>query len=146
MSNDPGKEPLTSLDPEADRRREVRKALERHAKRQGRRLEALRGDLAEANRAKEIRCFGEALLAYAHQVPARAKVVTLDDPGDPNRQLTIALDPAVGAPANAARYFKKAAKAERGQRDIPPRIEAVQRELADLTAKLDRAIEAEKNA
>jgi len=146
MSNDPAKEPLTSRDPQADRRREVRKALERHAKRQVRRLEALRGDLAEARRAVELRRFGEALLAYAHQVPARAKIVTLDDPGDPGRQLTIVLDPSVGAPANAARYFKKAAKAERGQRDIPPRIEGVQRELADLTAKLDRAKDAEKTA
>src|SRR5262245_7671100 len=99
-------------DPVAQRRTDVRKALERHGRKLTRRLEALAGDLTEANRADEIRRYGEALLAYAHQVPARARQVTLADPGDPDRQLTIDLDPSVGAPANAARYFKRAAKAE----------------------------------
>jgi predicted ribosome quality control (RQC) complex YloA/Tae2 family protein len=110
-------------DPVAERREAVRKALDRHAKKLARKVEALKGDLAEANRAREWRRFGEALLAYAHQVPARAKSVTLDDPGDHGRKLEIELDPAVSAPANAARYFKRAAKGERGQREIPQRIE-----------------------
>src|SRR5438067_5814511 len=140
--------PTTSKQPSPSdqRRAEVRKALERHAKKLARRLEALRGDLAEARRADEVRRYGEALLAYAKQVPARAKVVTLSDPGDPDRQLTIALDPTVGAPANAARYFKRAAKAERGQRDIPPRITAVERELNELVGRLDRAQQSDESA
>jgi predicted ribosome quality control (RQC) complex YloA/Tae2 family protein len=70
-------------------------------------------------------------------------VVTLADPGDADRELTIELDPNVGAPANAARYFKRAAKAERGQRDIPPRINSVRTELASLRGKLDAAGNAE---
>src|SRR5262249_17459054 len=40
---------------------------------------------------------------------------------------------------NAARYFKRAAKAERGLREIPQRIEATQREHDELKAKLKRA-------
>ena len=100
-------------DPVAERREAVRRALERHAKKLARKLEALRGDLAEAKRGPEWRRFGEALLAYAHQVPARAKSVTLEDPGAPEKTLEIELDPSVSAPANAARYFKRAAKGER---------------------------------
>jgi len=126
-------------DPVAERREAVRKALERHARKLARKLDALRGDLAEAKRAPEWRRYGEALLAYARQVPARAKHVALADPGDPDRKLEIELDPAVSAPANAARYFKRAAKAARGQREIPPRIEAVAREHGELEAKLTRA-------
>jgi predicted ribosome quality control (RQC) complex YloA/Tae2 family protein len=117
----------------------VRKAIERHSKKLARKVEALRGDLAEANRASEWRRFGEALLAYAHQVPARARTVSLADPGAPEKTLEIELDPAVSAPANAARYFKRAAKGERGQREIPQRIKATEREHAELKSKLANA-------
>src|ERR1043166_7592018 len=132
-----GSEP--AADPAAQRRVAVRKALERHAKKLARRLDALRGDLGVAARAGEWRRYGEALLAFAHLVPARARRVTLPDPGDPDRSFEVELDPAVRAPANAARFFKRAAKAERGQRDIPPRIEAVSHELEALSDKLARA-------
>lgn len=119
-----------------DRGEAVRKALKRYVGKLERKLEGLRSDLDEANRAGDWRRFGEALLAYARQVPARAASVTLADPGDPSRTLEIELDPNVAAPANAARYFKRAAKAERGQREIPPRIEAVTREAQELRAQL----------
>src|SRR5262245_31965421 len=128
-------------DAQAERRDAVRRALQRHAKKLARKLEALRGDLAEAGRAPEWRRFGEALLAYAHQVPARAKTVTLADPGDHDRTLEIELDTAIAAPANAARYFKRAAKAERALREIPPRMESVEREHGELARKLRQASE-----
>lgn len=119
-----------------DRGEAVRKALKRYAGKLERKLDALREDLAEANRAGDWRRFGETLLAYAHQVPARAERVTLANVADPARTLEIELDPKVAAPANAARYFKRAAKAERGQREIPPRIESVTREAQELRAQL----------
>ena len=140
--SEPREHPPEPVDPVAERRDAVRKALERHAKKLARKVEALQGDLAEANRAPEWRRFGEALLAYAHQVPARAKSVTLDDPGGDGK-LEIELDPAIAAPANAARYFKRAAKGERGQREIPQRIESTQREYAELRAKLNTATDDE---
>jgi predicted ribosome quality control (RQC) complex YloA/Tae2 family protein len=123
-------------DPQAERRLALVRALKRYHQKLRRKLEAMREDLAEANRAAEFRRFGETLLAYAHQVPARAASVTLPDPGDPERSLEIALDPNVTAPANAARYFKRASKAERGQRDIPVRIEKLEQEADDLHAQL----------
>src|ERR1044072_7994504 len=66
-----GSEP--AADPAAQRRVAVRKALERHAKKLARRLDALRGDLGVAARAGEWRRYGEALPAFAHLVPARAQ-------------------------------------------------------------------------
>jgi predicted ribosome quality control (RQC) complex YloA/Tae2 family protein len=128
-----------AADPATDRNEAVRKALSRYAKKLARKLDALGGDLEEAARALEWRRYGEALLAYAHQVPARARSVALADPADPDRTLEIELDPSIAAPANAARYFKRAAKAERGQREIPPRIEAVKREHDELRALLASA-------
>lgn len=123
-------------DPASERREAVRRALTRHVSKLERKLDALREDLAEAGRAADYRRFGETLLAFAHQVPARAASVKLADVGDPERTLEIALDPQVAAPANAARYFKRAAKAERGQREVPPRIEAVTREIEALREQL----------
>lgn len=126
----------SSDDPAIERRDAVRRALKRYAGKLERKLEALRSDLDEAGRGGEYRRFGETLLAYAHQVPARAASVTLADVADPSRTLEIPLDPHVAAPANAARYFKRAAKAERGQREIPPRIEAAKREAEAMRALL----------
>jgi len=133
----PPSEQQQPADPAEARAAEVRRALKRLLTRHKRRLEALEGDLAEAHRAAEYRRTGEALLAFAHLVPARAASVSLPDPSDESRTLEIALDSGVAAPANAARYFKRAAKAERGQREVPPRIEAMQVEVAELRAQLD---------
>ena len=130
----------------AERHEAVRKSLERYAKKLARRLDALRGDLEESARAQDWRRFGEALLTYAHKVPARARHVKLEDPSDPDHSFDIELDPGISAPANAARYFKRAAKAERGQRDIPPRIAAVTQEHEALRDRLTRAAEAEHAA
>ncbi len=133
----------TPPDPAAERRSALRKALKRFKHKLERKLEAVRGDLAEAERAAEYRRFGEALLAYAKQVPARAASVSLPDPHDPGLTLEIALDPNVAPPANAARYFKRAAKGERAQREIPPRIESLQREIATVAGPLAAMLDAD---
>ncbi len=139
-------QPAAAPDPAEARAAEVRRALKRLLTRHKRRLEALEGDLAEARRAAEYRRAGEALLAFAHQVPPRAAQVTLPDPADESRTIEIALDSAIAAPANAARYFKRAAKAERGQREVPPRIVAVQAEVSQLRAQLDAHAQASTDA
>src|SRR5437867_1950692 len=96
--------------PDPDRRTATLRALGRHRARLARKVEALQSDLADARRAPELRASAETLLAYLRQVPRRAAQVVLPDPLDPARNLTIELDPAIAPPANAARYFKRAAK------------------------------------
>jgi predicted ribosome quality control (RQC) complex YloA/Tae2 family protein len=122
----------------AERQAEIVRALKKHRQKMQRKLEAVRGDLAEAERAPALRRRGEALLAYLRQVPARAARVALPDPHAPERTLDIALDPAVSGQVNAARYFKRAAKAERALTEIPPRIAALEGELMALAVLLDR--------
>lgn len=123
---------------DADRRTEIARALKRYHDRLARKVEALRGDLDEAQRAGEYRAFGETLLSYLRQVPARAESVSLPDASDPARNLTIALDPKISAQANAARYFKRAAKAERGLKQVPPRLANASAELHELEVLLAR--------
>jgi predicted ribosome quality control (RQC) complex YloA/Tae2 family protein len=99
----------------------------------------MQGDLAEAEQAPDFRRFGEALLAYLRQVPARASSVTLADPADPSGKLVIELDPNLNAQGNAQRYFRRAAKGERGLKEIPPRIARTEREVRALGELLERA-------
>src|SRR5215813_11414870 len=101
----------------------------------------MRGDLAEAKRATEYRTFAEALLTYIKVIPPRASRATLPDPLALERRLEIPLDPRLRPQENAARYFKLAAKAERGLKEIPPRLAVAERELGLLTALLERAAE-----
>src|SRR5258705_259757 len=100
------------------------RALKRYRSRLDRKLQAMRGDLGEAERGPEFRRFGEALLSYLRQVPGRASSVTLPDPADSGNSLEIELDPNLNAQGNAARYFKRAAKGERGRAEIPPRLKS----------------------
>jgi len=135
----PASETAPPPSPERARALEIVRALRRYHRRLVRKVEALRGDLAEAESAPRLRRFGETLLAYLRQVPARAASVALPDPHEPAHVLEIALDPALSAQANAARYFKRAAKAERALGEVPPRIAATEAEahaIGVLLAKL----------
>ena len=129
-----------------DRRAAVARALKRYHARLARKVEALRGDLAEARRAAEFRTWGETLLAYLRQVPARKDRVALPDPAFAGRNLEIPLDPAIAPQANAARYFKRAAKAERGLKEVPPRLSAVEAEAHALEVLLERVRTLEEGA
>jgi predicted ribosome quality control (RQC) complex YloA/Tae2 family protein len=130
----------------SDRRGAVTRVLRRYHARLARKLEALRGDLAEAGHAAEYRVSGETLLTYLRQVPARASEARLPDPGDHTRTLVIELDPKVSAQVNAARYFRRAAKAERGLKEIPPRLGSVEAEAHALDRLIRRVIELEEAA
>ncbi len=125
-----------ATEPVVERGELLRKSLKRYLDKLGRKLNGLHTDLVEAERGPQYRSFGETLLAYAHLVPPRSAQVSLADASNPERTLEIALDPYVSAPANAARYFKRAAKCERGLRDTPPRIAELEREIAQLRAQL----------
>ena len=121
-----------------DRRAAIARALKRYLARLTRKVEALRGDLAEARRGAEFRTYGETLLAYLRQVPARKSEVELPDPHHPARNLTVPLDPTIAPAANAARYFKRASKAERGLKEVPPRLSAAEAEAHVLAVLLER--------
>ena len=92
------------------------------------------GDLDGARRAPELRRFGETLLVHLRHVPKAAERVSLADVMAPDRTLEIALDPRLSPQANAARYFKQAAKAERGLAEIPARVAALEAEIERVRA------------
>ncbi len=117
----------------------IARLLRKHRARTTRKVDAIRGDLAEAERAPEYRRQAEALLAYLHKVPKRAHVVVIPDPAREGESIEIALDPALNPQANAARLFKRAAKGERGAVEIRARLAAAEAELAALGDLIERA-------
>ena len=130
------------IDPGRERALAIVRALRKHRARLAKKLEAVQGDLTDAERAPFLRRSAEALLVYLRKVPARAKHVSLPDPADTSRTLDIELDPRLNAQGNAARYFKRAAKAERALVEIPPRLVAIERELGALASRLHELNEA----
>ncbi len=118
------------------------RALGRLRHRLERKYVAITRDMAEAEEGSAQREAGEALLTYLHAVPKRAARVSLPDPADPERKLEIALDPALTPQANAARYFKRAAKFERALEEVPLRLKATQTEIDEAASYITRLTDA----
>ena len=100
----------------------LRRAALDTARRDLRRLsqleENLAGDLAKLQDEGRLRREGEALLAFAHRLPAGAETAELPDPYDPQARLLVRLDPRLAGAANADRLFDKARRVERARREI----------------------------
>jgi hypothetical protein len=117
------------------------------ARRQVRRLEQLEANLARdlAGLAEEddLRRKAEALLVFARALDPGRESVEVEDPRDPERRLTVALDPRLGGHANAERLFEKARRVGRARQQVELRgretrsalVEAREREAAVLAAR-----------
>jgi predicted ribosome quality control (RQC) complex YloA/Tae2 family protein len=112
---------------------QVRKGI----KKTGRRIAALREDLVKLDRYRDYDRYGELLKANLGRIAKgqdRLTVVDYFDPAMP--ELVIPLDPAKGARANMDDYFKKHRKFLTADREIRPRLEAAEQELAILRTEL----------
>jgi hypothetical protein len=109
------------------------------ARRRIRRLEQLEANLAQdlAGLADEsdLRRRAEALLALARGTEAGRESVEIEDPYEPGRLLTVALDPRLGGLANAERLFEKARRVDRARHQVELRLRETRSELA---ASLER--------
>lgn len=99
----------------AEREVSLHRLVGRALARLERRALALREDLVRAGEAERWQRMGELLLANQQAVRRGAAAVTLRDyAAGPDGSLTIPLDPALSARANAEAYFRRAAKGRRG--------------------------------
>jgi predicted ribosome quality control (RQC) complex YloA/Tae2 family protein len=94
-------------------------------RRRMRRLEQLDAnlgrDLARLADESSLRREAEALLALGRRLPPGASEVRIPDPYDPERELTLALDPTRSGIQNAERRFERARRTERARRRISRR-------------------------
>ncbi len=116
-------------DPYAGQRERVRHLLEEAKARVRARIDALERELAEAEDPERWKRMADWLLAYAAQVPAGAREVTLEtDAG----LLTVPLDPQLTPVENAQRYYRRYQKARRAREEIPARLEDARDQWAFL--------------
>lgn len=95
----------------------VRSRLARTEKRRA----ALERQLSEGPPSGALREAGQLLLAHKSSIPRGAASVRL--PGFDGADRAIYLDPALDAVGNAERYFQRARRRERAEREVPARIE-----------------------
>ncbi|HSB61251.1 MAG TPA: NFACT RNA binding domain-containing protein, partial [Vicinamibacteria bacterium] len=85
---------------------------------------------------------GEALLAFASRVVPGAERAELPDPYEPQRTLSLPLDPRLSPPANAGRLFDKARRIERSRRQIEARLREARSVLAAARARESDVLDA----
>ncbi len=110
----------------------ARKALDKLRRRQ----EALRGDLARAERAADRRRHADLLLAHLAEIPRGAREVVLPDDFSTGEPIAIALDPALGPKENVARLYREHQRMARGRASIEARLA----ETHDEIARAERAV------
>lgn len=103
-----------------------------HLARAARKREKQREELAAAGKADTHREYGELILAHLGEIPRGASVVELPSPADPAEKITVPLDPALSATANAQAHFRRYQRARRGRAAIAAQLAKTEEEIAYL--------------
>lgn len=126
---------LLAQDLLAHTRNRVHQQVQDRSRKLQRLVWTLEGDLERALGELGIRAEADLLAAHLHAIrPGLATVEVQDFDGAP-RQL--ALDPAFPPSVNLARWYKRAAKAERSVAQIEERLGKARAELAEASARAD---------
>ncbi|MCC2642740.1 MAG: uncharacterized protein K0S45_3153 [Nitrospira sp.] len=125
---------LSHLKQRRDRESALRKSLKKHL----RRMAALRNDLEQAKKYEPYARYGELLKANLGSLKKGLETVTVVDYYDDRMpELTIPLDSSKTAQANMDAYFGKYRKFLSAQREITPRLAAIEAEVKLIQAELD---------
>jgi predicted ribosome quality control (RQC) complex YloA/Tae2 family protein len=112
----------------------LRKTLKKHL----RRMAGLRHDLEQATKYEPYARYGELLKANLGLLRKGLTTVTVVDYYDPTLpELTIPLDPTKAPQANMEVYFAKYRKVGAAQREIAPRLAAIEADVQQIQAELD---------
>ncbi len=120
-----------------DRLEEIRNSLVRsihtHAERTRNKIAAIQESLLEADRADELRTFGEIITANMHRIQKGDDSVQGPDyRSHPEKMVTVPLDPQKKPAENAQMYFRRYAKAKKSQSILAQQLISAQQELAYL--------------
>lgn len=103
-----------------------------------RKLNNQRQELAAAADRNTLRLYGDLINASMYQIPAGASSVELINYYDENcATITVPLDPALSAAANAQKYYKDYRKAQTAERILTERIAEGEQELVYLDSVFD---------
>jgi predicted ribosome quality control (RQC) complex YloA/Tae2 family protein len=124
-------------------RRQLVQPLRTRVERLRRTVEKVKGEANRAEAAEEHRRFGELLRQNAQAVPRGAAEVTLTEySAEGARAVSVPLDPALDARAQAERHFQRYRRLTRGNARAAARLTELQEELTLAEAELAAAREA----
>ncbi len=103
-----------------------------------RKLNVQRQELAAAENRETLRLYGDLINANMHLIPVGAASAELINYYDENcAPITVPLDPALSAAANAQKYYKDYRRAQTAQRMLTQRIAAGEQEMVYLESVFD---------
>ena len=100
-------------------------------------------DYAATQDRDTLRLSGELITANLYRMERGQRKVTCENYYDGNREITIPLDPLLTPQENAAKYFKRYAKAKTAEKYLKEQMEIAQRDAAYLESVLEEIAEAE---
>ena len=114
------------------------KILQNSMERVSRKLNVQRQELAAAAGRETLRLYGDLINANMHLIPHGAASAELINYYDENcAPITVPLDPALSAAANAQKYYKDYRRAQTAERMLTDRIAAGEQELVYLESVFD---------
>lgn len=105
-------------------------------KKNANKLEKMREELAETERAEEYQVKGEVLTAFMHEVQPGQESITLQNFYNDNEPIDIALDPEKSPAQNAQDYFKHYQKLKKRKKHLTSQIKLTKQELTYLESVL----------
>lgn len=102
-------------------------------------LQQIERGIQEQTKAQQYRHYGEALLAFAHQVTPGSQQAVIPDPYNPEGEpLTIPLDPTLSPYQNAERYFARARHLESNVHHLESTRQRLMEEARQIEEVLQR--------
>jgi len=120
---------LIEEDREKQLREQLNSAVEKRLTGLQKKIKQQEQELAEAGNAPQHRLYGELLLTYQHQVPRGGESVTLPHLYEPDKTVTVPLDPSQTVSANAQHHFNRYQKAKKGRDKIKKQIRKTRSEI-----------------
>ncbi len=120
---------LIKEDREKQLRGQLYGAVEKRLAGLNKKLKQQEQELKEAGTAPRHRLYGDLLLTYQQQVPRGEASVNLPDLYEPEKTVTVPLDPALSVSANAQRHFKRYQKAKKGRDKIKKQLRKTRSEI-----------------
>ncbi|WP_347297255.1 NFACT RNA binding domain-containing protein [Dolosigranulum savutiense] len=105
-------------------------------KKNANKLEKMREELAETERAEDYQVKGEVLTAFMHEVQPGQESITLQNFYHDNEPIDIALDPEKTPAQNAQEYFKHYQKLKKRKKHLTSQIELTKQEVTYLESVL----------
>lgn len=112
----------------------VRRAAQRALHKTQARVQGLSQQLADTDRAQQLRERADLMLAYAHTVRRGATAMLVPDPERDGEERTIELDPARPVVAQSQALYEKARRLDDGRAIAEQRLAAARADLATLQA------------